>query len=557
MNLPDFARRKLVVFGTCLSSLLGVVAPAQAAEQVVFAYGALSRTLPVRAIETYAREGKITPELSSYAGLLNSGQLEQVRSALNAVAPSEVANVVAVAQFLYTPEGEAFLARAGEVVRTGPKRSGALAIRGALIRAAADPEGITLVNFLRYFPTPRVYIDVRQGVEVAQRIQRLLQRTRQVVSQASAPSGDGAGLDFSQLPDLQKPGPFLVDRYVLEDLVDASRNNRPLPTDLYLPRWVTLAANPAADPPSPLLVISHGLGEDRTSFRYLAVHLASYGYTVAVLEHPGSSSQRIADLLAGQVTAVVDPQEFIDRPKDVSFVLDELSRRAQTDPQLRGRIRSERVGIFGHSFGGYTALALAGAELELASLQAACANRPDPSLNPSVVLQCRAASLSGDRLNLSDPRVQGVVVANPVTSLIFGRRGMAQVKVPVMVVSGTNDTVAPALSEQIEPFAALPPPKYLITLTGGTHFSTDDPGAGGVIKLPEAIIGPAPELARQYVSALSVAFFNTTVAQDPDFAVYLSSEYAQALSRAPLPLQLNLEAPPLQRSRAEADLSRP
>jgi len=40
-----------------------------------------------------------------------------------------------------------------------------------------------------------------------------------------------------------------------------------------------------------VIVISHGLGSDRTSFEYLATALASY--FAAVPEHPGSNAQQL------------------------------------------------------------------------------------------------------------------------------------------------------------------------------------------------------------------------------------------------------------------------
>ncbi|MBD2102279.1 alpha/beta hydrolase [Leptolyngbya sp. FACHB-261] len=536
--------RLTLLLSTCLGSF-GWGTAAQAAEQVVFAYGPLSRAVPVRAIAAYAREGRITPELEPYADLLASEQLAQIRVALTSAAPSNLAGVVAVSQFLYTPEGEAFLEQVGSVVRTSPQLPGALAIRGALIRSAADPSGINLVNFLRYYPTPTVYIDLRQGVQFARRIQRLVRRTQQVAAQAGSGMGDGVGIDFSQLPDLRETGAFTVEEYRLD--LRNPQGDRPLPTDLYLPRVVPLVPrSPTAVPvvrPNPIVVISHGLGEDRASFRYIALQLASYGYVVAVPEHSGSSDQRLRNVLAGLENAVVDPQEFVDRPRDISFLLDELTRLNQTDPRLRGRLDPEHVGVFGHSFGGYTALALAGADLDLAGLRQSCANQPTLLANPSIVLQCRAVELPGQRLSFRDPRVRAAVAVSPLTSLIFGASGLRAVKAPVTIVTGTNDAATPALAEHLRPFAFLPQPKYLVTLTGATHFSFNDPGSSGVFTLPAAVVGPAPNLARQYLQALVVAFFNTTVSQELDFGPYLSPEYTRFLSQQALPVQLSQQAP--------------
>jgi Predicted dienelactone hydrolase len=94
------------------------------------------------------------------------------------------------------------------------------------------------------------------------------------------------------------------------DLNDSARNRR-IPVDVYWSR--------AATADKPIIVFSHGLGSVRKDLRYLAEHLASYGYVVAALEHPGSNETNTNAAIAGKC-ALLAPQEFLDRPKDISFV---------------------------------------------------------------------------------------------------------------------------------------------------------------------------------------------------------------------------------------------
>ncbi len=70
-------------------------------------------------------------------------------------------------------------------------------------------------------------------------------------------------------------------------------------------------------------------------------------------------------------------------------------------------------------------------------------------------------------------RVKATIAVNPITSSIFGQTSLNQIKLPVMLVGSTEDTIAPALYEQIIPFSWLTNAhKYLALLIGGTHFST-------------------------------------------------------------------------------------
>lgn len=124
----------------------------------------------------------------------------------------------------------------------------------------------------------------------------------------------------------------------------------------------------------------------------------------------------------------------------------------------------------------------------------------------------------------------------------MGQANLSQIKIPVMIVSGSADTVAPSLPEQIQPFTWLTTPnKYLALITSRTHFSTiaESPQTPqGGIPVPPQVIGPNPALAQRYVQALSVAFFQTYVAQQPSYLRYLSAGYVSTLSKEPLPLSL-------------------
>lgn len=140
---------------------------------------------------------------------------------------------------------------------------------------------------------------------------------------------------------------------------------------------------------------------------------------------------------------------------------------------------------------------------------------------------------------LSDNRVKAVIAINPIDSSIFGQTGLSQIKIPLMIVSGSYDTIAPALPEQIRPFTWLTTPnKYLALINGGTHFSATTESSNPTVPVPRGIIGSSPDLARRYVSTLSVPFFQTYVNEQPSYLSYLSRDYVNQISQQPLPLSL-------------------
>lgn len=506
------------------------IRPAVGAERIYISYGALERTIPVASLEAYANQGKIDENIAAYARYVGPQKLAQLRRFLLArinLTP------VAVSQFFYTPIGETLLGRLGEVIQTRSRQPGFYALRAALILAAADPEGLTILNVLRKFPTSGIRIDVARSFEIAADLEKMINQTNRAVALVTQQSATEAAtvqtgkVDFSRLPDLRRRGQFSWQKRTLT-LYNPQRA-RNLVADIYLPRLNAKA---------PIIIISYGLGGDRTSFQYLAEQLTSYGFAVGVPDNPGSSAEQLRNLLAGRSNQVAEPSEFVDRALNVKFLLDELQRRSQSDPTIN--INLQQVGVVGQSFGGYTALALAGATLNFQQLQKNC-QALNNSLNVSLLLQCRALELPPNQYNLRDERVKAAIAINPIDSSVFGQAGLSQIQIPVMIVSGSNDTVAPALAEQIVPFTWLTTPKkYLVLIQGGTHFSTigeskmdTDP-----VPVPSQAIGPNPALARRYMNALSVAFFKTYVVGATQYRPYLSASYAKAISQPPLGLSL-------------------
>jgi predicted dienelactone hydrolase len=509
--------------------------PGLSAERISFFYPPFGEfSLPVDSLETFAKEGKIDSDLRFYSQRATPEQLTQLRELLQIrfnVTPTLVSQVT------YSPVGEQLLQRLGELLLTDSRRNGFYALRAALILSAASPEGLSVINVLRKFPSNRVRLNFTEAVKIVDDLSQLLKTRDRVVTalqQQALIQTLQSNFDFSVLPDLRSPGEFRWQK-ISWTLNDLSRDRR-LPVDLYLP--ATTAESPIKQP-FPLVVISHGVASDRYTFAYLAEHLASYGFAVAVLEHPGSNAKRFQQYFAG-LAEPPEPKEFIDRPLDIKFLLDELQRRETFDPKLKGKLNFEQVGAIGQSFGGYTVLASAGAKFNFEELRQEC--QPDNSnLNVSLILQCQATQLVLDNYVLQDERIKAIIAINPVNSAIFGERGISQIQVPVMLVAGSQDIFAPPVPEQIRPFTWLTNPnKYLALIENSTHFTFigESPAESNVLPVPDGLLGPDRAVAYSYLKALSVAFLETNLRDRTEYRVYLQPSYAQYISTSPLNLSL-------------------
>ncbi|MDZ8223063.1 alpha/beta hydrolase [Nostoc sp. ChiVER01] len=506
-----------------------------AAERIYASYSALELSISVTTLENYAKTGVINEDLAAYQQYLPFQQLQELRQILlNRVKVSPVV----VSQLLYTPQGELLLHRLAQIIKTSHPEPGFGALRSALILASGESEGLTLLNVLRKYPTSSIRLDVAQTLEIATELEKLVNQTHRAIAAVSIESKiEAASIkhpNFSQLPDLQVPGKFKSQKYT-QKFFDSTRN-RLLLTDVYIPNVQNAA---------PVIVISHGLGLDSSNFQYLATHLASYGFAVVVPNHPGSDAKQLHSLLNGHVNEIAEPSEFQDRPMDVTYILNQLEKANQSDSRFKGRLNLQQVGVFGQSLGGYTALALAGAKINFEQLKLDCQPATlQNTWNMSLMLQCRALELSisksGKDYNLRDERVKAAIAVNPITSSIFGKAGLSQIKTPVMIVGSSEDTVAPALSEQILPFSWLAnSQKYLVMLVGGTHFSTigNANPANQQVALPADMIGDASQ-ARRYMNVLSLPFFQTYVVGRPQYTPYLNAAYTQSISSKSLGLSL-------------------
>ncbi|MBD2184472.1 alpha/beta hydrolase [Aerosakkonema funiforme] len=517
------------LFPTILTAI-----PAYSADRVAVFYGPLEFTLSVDALESFVKEGKITDELAPYAGSIKPESQAQLREILQ---QRFEANPTLISQFTSAQLGKTVLERMGKVLLTETGENGATALRAALISAAGDPQGLSLLNLVRKFPDRTIRVNLNLGLQITAQFSEFTKYRDAIVKvieqQAATEAETAAKVDFSQQPDLRKAGSFQWEQQTIT-LNDTVRD-RTLTFDLYLPQ-----ANDrvSVQQPAPVIVISHGAAGNRSSFAYLAQHLASHGFAVAAIDHPGDNTKLFEQFFSG-LTGSPQPIELVNRSLEITFVLDELERRAQSDPTLKGRLNLQQVGAIGQSLGGYTSLALAGAKLNFPQLQKDCNN--DQFLNLSLLVQCDVARLPNSNYTLQDERIKAVFAINPLTSSVFGQSGLSQIKVPVMLVAGTDDIFTPAVTEQIQPFTWLTTPeKYLVLLENATHFTTiaKSRDERSVLPIPPELVGPDPALARPYINALSTAFFKNYLTNASEYRAYLSPAYTRSITQEPFKLIL-------------------
>lgn len=153
------------------------------------------------------------------------------------------------------------------------------------------------------------------------------------------------------------------------------------------PRRQLAVRNATAQPGTyPLIIFSHSSTGGRRQSTFLCTHLSSHGYVVAALEHSEVIAPELGWVVGetGEQLAARVEGWIANRVPDIRFLLDELLDGAAWDADVQ--LDPTRIGIVGHSFGGWTALAapeVDGRIRAVVALAPAGSSQPPPHVIPA------------------------------------------------------------------------------------------------------------------------------------------------------------------------------
>ena len=173
------------------------------------------------------------------------------------------------------------------------------------------------------------------------------------------------------------------------------------------------------------------------------------------------------------------PPSYALRPADIRRTLDYAESLAATGGAFEGLLDLEKVAVTGHSSGGYTALAAAGARIDVEAMHQRCeAGRAegDPHAEECGWIEgfeAEIAALAGfDPMpeglwpSMGDARVDAII---PMAgeSFMYEQAGLAHVTVPVLAMQGTLDYFDWGAGPTFEYAAS--PQKALVVFEGAGH----------------------------------------------------------------------------------------
>jgi predicted dienelactone hydrolase len=210
-----------------------------------------------------------------------------------------------------------------------------------------------------------------------------------------------------------------------------------------------------------LIVFSHGSGGMNLGHHDSMTALARAGFVAAAVEHPRDNFR--------DGSGFATDLQMIGRPHHIVALIDSLL----ADPNMGPHIDRNRIGMVGHSAGGYTALLIAGAVPNFAlAREYRAAVEKNSELQPTL----KRADAAGrqrrkpDLEYISDPRIRALVLWAPGFGYAFDKDNLSKVHVPILLYRPSKDGLVPH-PWGAERIAELLPtrPEYHV-LEGAGHF---------------------------------------------------------------------------------------
>ena len=182
--------------------------------------------------------------------------------------------------------------------------------------------------------------------------------------------------------------------------------------------------------PFPLVIVSHGYLGSRYIMSYLTENLASKGYVVVAIDHTESTYKDVGGFAS----------TLLNRAKDDLFVLNEIAQLSNQNQKsfLSGIVDANNTAIIGYSMGGYGALNAVGGGYS---------NVLDSFFRKltggNTSIQSRMTENAAYIASL-DHRIKAVVAFAPWGKQrgLWDNKGLAGIKVPTLLVAGTQDDVS-------------------------------------------------------------------------------------------------------------------
>ncbi len=262
-----------------------------------------------------------------------------------------------------------------------------------------------------------------------------------------------------------------------------------------------------------LIIFMPGLGGEINNFKWIVDELTKRGWPILFIDHRGSNSKAITEVLEGGEAIPGSVDFFLYRIKDLDAVL-----KAHENGEF-GLSNNSYI-LMGHSLGALIALLYEGNN-PTDQLEKRCdsALKDFAITNLSKLLQCQLSEIPFSEKN-NAKKASAIIGFNSFGSLVWPKENSSGIKTPTLLIGGTYDLITPLMNEQFRVFSSLnnPSNRFLI-IEGASHFSpirinNSYKENNEVFKISESLIGSDPILVQDLSAKFIVKFLENIKNQE-------------------------------------------
>jgi predicted dienelactone hydrolase len=298
--------------------------------------------------------------------------------------------------------------------------------------------------------------------------------------------------------------------------------------------------------PLPLIIFSHGMWACGCQSVFYTENLASFGYVVVAPDHDDSLMCHIEgkpEITRARLAEKSSEMgyDFSYRPPEVKAVIDRtLHWNNDPDSFLYKTIDPDKIGMSGHSLGGYTTLMVGGVPIRC-DQEPPGAEECDYGVGDlrRYVSPCCMESVQQEKdpFLMRDERVKAILPLGPAVYFPNLEQAGAELTIPLMIITGDSQWIEVPWEPIWTLYENAPPPKYVVRLKQTGHMAIADSN----LTIPAArILFPGfrshfEDKAQAYKD-YSVAFFDLCLKGDDSRAATLkepTSPFVELYFEAP------------------------
>ena len=354
---------------------------------------------------------------------------------------------------------------------------------------------VSTLDILKALPSEEILLDIDNLILIISSWKKELAKQQNLIEKLNSLEKNNSYFSKTKVTEYY-PGIIKVYKKVY-----TSHRVDPLKIEVWRSRTET--------PEKDLIIFMPGLGGNVDNFRWIGNELSKRGWPILFIDHKGSNSEALLEVLEGSDAIPSSADLFLYRIKDLAAVI-----KAHNNGKFG--LENNSYILMGHSLGALIAFLYEG-NLPKEGFNDRCniALKDFALTNLSKLVQCQLNEIPLPEItNLK--KANGIIGFNSFGSIIWPMENDSGIEMPVLFIGGTYDLITPLISEQFKLFLSMssnPLNRFLI-IEGASHFSPirinenvpKDIESNDIFKINKSFIGSNPYLVQNLSLKVIIEF---------------------------------------------------